>query len=553
MEGELLTVKTAVDNTLNGLLGIARDYAYWDDMYSVVNSQDQEWLKANVADWIPKNFRIDLISIFDADKKLIYQYGNFDEFQAGKDLSDRPLMEKIFNSRETKGFYLTSKGMLYIVSSQIMHTDESGPRNGTYLYGRFVNLEELKAISRMDLSILTEKEVISSTFTGPISRPQNIENIYAELSKRKLHQVNIYKPDYQFAFIYTPLTDIKDNKIGMVELIRPRKSTMLFREFFIKVSFWVLISIVLTTLATILTITGFFLKPLEVLDKAIRDIYKTKDMGLRVTINSEDEIGVLARDFNTMLGELEESRSQLVKSQQDLVSLEKMATATELAIGMVHQINNPLSIVTGRVQLLNKVLGYKANIPISDLEKDLKIIDEQTRRAIDIVNNLLHYAVPLALRFEKCDINELLKEVIAPVKGLLEAENINIVERLKKDLPILQYCDRRQANDLFMNIIINAEQAMPGGGTLEIATDYDEENDLVCIKFTDNGHGISPENIKKLFTPFFSTKADRCGLGLATSYNIAKGHGGTVEVESKVGVGSTFTVKLPAGKAKDAT
>ena len=142
----------------------------------------------------------------------------------------------------------------------------------------------------------------------------------------------------------------------------------------------------------------------------------------------------------------------------------------------------------------------------------------------------------------------MLKDTIALIQKQLEEENINIVENLKTNLPYLEYCDHRQMQDVFMNIITNARQAMSGGGKLEISTDYDKKEDMVSIKLTDNGCGIAAEHMDKLFTPFFSTRADGSGLGLATSYNIVKGHRGKIEVESKLGVGSVFIVKLPAGQ-----
>ena len=249
-----------------------------------------------------------------------------------------------------------------------------------------------------------------------------------------------------------------------------------------------------------------------------------------------------------MLDTLNKSQNDLIETQKNLTKAERMSALAELAMGTVHQINNPLSIVMGRVQMLQRLLIYKAAIPMPDLDRDLKVIEEQTQRAVQITNSLLRYAAPITFRFERCAINELLKDTIGLIKKQLEEENINIAENLKTNLPYVEYCDHRQMQDVFMNIITNARQAMPGGGKLEISTDYDEKEDMVYIKLTDNGCGIPGEHMDKLFTPFFSTRADGNGLGLAISYNIVKGHRGKIEVESKLGVGSVFIVKLPAGQ-----
>jgi PAS domain S-box-containing protein len=243
--------------------------------------------------------------------------------------------------------------------------------------------------------------------------------------------------------------------------------------------------------------------------------------------------------------ELKQAYDNLVQTQAQVVDLEKKSVATELAMGAVHQINNPLTISIGRVQLLRRLISYKAKVPEAELEKDLKIIEEQSRRAVDITNSLLRYAKPQALRFQKCNINQLAKEVIELVAEQLAASQVEVKENFKTGLPPLQYCDTQQLQDVFINIITNAQEAMPTGGILEISTNYNEREDTVCIGFRDTGCGIPAGNLNKLFFPFFSSKADKNGLGLPISYNIVKGHRGTIEVESQEGIGTTFTVKLP--------
>lgn len=550
LENEYHSVKNAINNELDVLLRNVKDSAKDDGIYNYATSRNEAWIKSNITDWIPKNFGVDLILIFDVKGDLVYQYGNFDEFRINEGLSSHTLIKKIIESNETKGLYFSSKGPAYIASYPIMHTDESGPRNGTYLYGKLLNnsrLEKIKSLTGMDLSIISKGEVISSTAIGYINKPKELNGFYNDLKSKKSQEFSIYKPNYQTAFVYSILKDAEGKDIGMLEVIRPRKTIPLARKFFIRSSIWISVSAILAVLFIVLIITGLILKPLNVLKKTIEEIQKTKSTLKRVTIESGDEIGILAKEFNAMLDTLNKSQNDLIKTQQDLIKAEKMGALAELAMGTVHQINNPLSIVMGRIQMLQRLLVYKAPIPMVDLDKDLKIIEEQTRRAVEITNSLLRYAAPITFRFERCNINGLVKDTISLINKQLTEENINIIENLKTNLPSLEYCDIHQMRDVFMNIITNAKQAMGGGGKLEISTDYDEKEGIVCIKFIDNGSGVAPEQINKLFTPFFSTRADGSGLGLAVSYNIIKGHHGKIEVESKVGVGSTFTIKLPVG------
>lgn len=552
LENEFFHINAAMDNDLEGLLRNAKDYATWDDMYDYATTHSEAWLRLNITNSVPKNFKIDLILIFDAQGNLIYQYGDFAEFQIGKDLSHHPLIKRAFAAKESKGLCSTSKGIVYIASSQIMRNDESGPRNGTYLYAKLLDksrLEKIKALTGMDLSIISKKaEVMDSTITEQIDRPKELDAIYQGLKQNPALAFKIYKPHYQSAFVYSILKDIEGEDIGMLEMIRPRKTIPFMRGIFRRISFWLFVFSIISVWITVQIISRIIFRPLKALEKTITDIQKTKDTLKRVGVVSKDELGSLAKEFNAMLDTLNTAQNKLIATQQELIKSEKMAALAELAMGTVHQINNPLSIVLGRIQLLARLISYKATVPIPDLERDLKIIEAQTQRAVEITHGLLRYAQPVSFRFERCDINELLKETISLIKEQFLAEKINIVENLKMDIPHLELCDRKQIQDVFINIMLNAKQAMPGGGELEISTDYDAEKDLASIKFKDNGLGIAPEYMDKLFTPFFSTKPERSGLGLAISYSIVKGLHGTIEIESKLGEGSSFIVKLPVAR-----
>ena len=124
--------------------------------------------------------------------------------------------------------------------------------------------------------------------------------------------------------------------------------------------------------------------------------------------------------------------------------------------------------------------------------------------------------------------------------------NVTITRDYQPDLPLIPI-DGNQMEQVFINMLLNASQSMPGGGTIHIKT-YTENDEYACLKITDTGAGISEENLEKIFDPFFTTKTDKgMGLGLSVSYGIVERHGGTIEVQSKVNEGTTFTIKLPLG------
>jgi len=268
------------------------------------------------------------------------------------DLSRNTLIKNALESKEIRGLYSTSKGLAYVAGSQIMHTDESGPRNGTFLYGNLLNnarLEKIKSLTGMDLSIISKGEVMGSTAIGYIDRAKELNGFYNDLKSKESQEFSIYKPNYQAAFVYSILKDTEGKDIGMLEVIRPRKTIPLARKLFIQGSVWISVFAILSILFIVSIITGLILKPLNVLKKTIEEIQKTKSTLQRVPVESEDEVGILAKEFNAMLDTLNKSQNDLIKTQQDLIKAEKMGALAELAMGTVHQINNPLSIVMGRI------------------------------------------------------------------------------------------------------------------------------------------------------------------------------------------------------------
>lgn len=405
-------------------------------------------------------------------------------------------------------------------------------------------LAKFKEITGLGLSIIKKGEVKAET--NNIYEKLNEKNSPPFFINKKSGRFFIYKPDYRNAFVYSIFKDISGEDIGVFELKRPRSAIMGIRQFYIKLSVFILLFVVISILFLATLTTRYILNPLTELTKAIAGIKETKDMLRRINIESQDEIGIFAGEFNAMMDALDRTQNELLRAQQSLIQSEKMSAAAELATGAVHQINNPLSIVVGRASLLRKAMGSNLNMNKEDFDKGLKVVEEQAKRAIDITNNLLLSAKPVVFWFEKCDINKLVNEAVALVKAQLETANIEIEMNLAEGLPEAQYCDIGRMRDVFENIIINAQVAMPEGGKLRIGTYYDGKQDLICIQFEDTGIGIPPENLSKIFVPFFSTDANRTGLGLAISYNILKGHRGTIEVKSSVGRGSTFVVKLPA-------
>jgi signal transduction histidine kinase len=228
------------------------------------------------------------------------------------------------------------------------------------------------------------------------------------------------------------------------------------------------------------------------------------------------------------------------KIQEQLVLTDRLASIGQLAAGMAHELNNPLTGVIGFSELL---LGK--DLP-EDVKEDLVTIDKEARRAANVVKGLLTFTRDQGAEKTLLDINNIIQRVLQLRSYEQKASNIEVETRFAADLPKVTG-NIAQLQHVFLNIIINAEQAMigaHGGGKLTITTE--RVGDIVRISIADDGPGISPDNMKKLFTPFFTTRGvgKGTGLGLSICHGIVTEHGGKIYADSKLGKGATFVVEL---------
>jgi len=241
--------------------------------------------------------------------------------------------------------------------------------------------------------------------------------------------------------------------------------------------------------------------------------------------------------------ELSESHQRLKESQEQLIQAEKLTSLGQLAASIAHEVNNPLSGVLAYTQLLaKKVRGD--NIPKEVALQYLSKMEAELTRSTKLIRHLLDFArqSPPALR--QLNLNDVVNRAFDLAAHSAELQHVQIVRELDPSLPNLM-ADFDQLHQVCTNLILNAIQAMPQGGKLTLRTSVD--NGQLKMEVQDTGCGISPENMRKLFTPFFTTKHEvkGVGLGLAISYGIIQRHHGRIEVQSKKGEGATFTIYLP--------
>lgn len=344
-------------------------------------------------------------------------------------------------------------------------------------------------------------------------------------------------------------------------------------------------------------------KPIQELLEGVKKFAK-REFSYRLPIENDDEIGQLAMSVNNMASELEQSYKDLEHkvlertkelqhknnevelaykdlkiAQVKLIHSEKMSSLGQLVAGVAHELNNPINFIYGNLEHLKSYINDMKNI-ITKYEACEDSLKEQEKQEIDELKEGIDYQYLLG------DLNDLLesckegaertRQIVLDLRNFsrLDEANlkeVNLHEGLDSTLNILQNkykgrievirnydydipsitCFAGQLNQVFMNLLANAAQAIKGKGEVKISTSQDDDH--VIISISDSGCGIPPENLSKIFDPFFTTKdvGEGTGLGLSVSYGIIEKHNGTISVESKVEEGTTFKIRLPIKWAQD--
>jgi len=340
---------------------------------------------------------------------------------------------------------------------------------------------------------------------------------------------------------YEPIRDIKNDIIGIlyVGILEQKFTDMRNNVVFVFLGITIIGIAIAFGISFILANT--IVRPVGKLATASRYI-ADGDFSYKVDIRSKDEIGELGDVFNFMVTSIRE-RDEKIKefAQAKIAEAERLAMIGQLAAGVAHEINNPL---TGILLYSNLLFG---EFEQKDTRKDTlaKIIKEATR-CKNIVKGLLDFARQTEPETKPYHINEIIDDVVSLVKKHPLFLNIDINKKLEPSLPMINI-DASQIQQVFMNIILNAAEAMDGKGELMIATGLSDDTRFVTAYFHDTGCGISKENLERIFDPFFTTKeiGHGTGLGLSISYGIIRKHNGEIDVASELGKGTTFTVRFP--------
>jgi signal transduction histidine kinase len=321
------------------------------------------------------------------------------------------------------------------------------------------------------------------------------------------------------------ITRLERNRVN--EIIQSAKRILIF-------SFWVILVAAL--------LLGHFIS--QKIVRSLREIEKLAHSLSAGNFNriegfrSNDELGSVITAINSMSEELSHREEQIIQSK-------KLASLGILTAGVAHEITNPLNNISMIAQTYDELY---AQLPDRDRLDLMGKVDAETERIRKIVKNLLDFSKPKDANPTEADISTVIQKTLTLVQNMIDVQNIETVVRLEEGLPRL-FIDEHQVQQVLVNLITNAVQAMSAGGRLFIASRAGRGGDSVEITVKDTGKGIQPEFLTHIFDPFFSTKGEGgTGLGLSVSYGIIRNHRGDIRVESKPGVGTTFTVELPIAR-----
>ena len=311
-----------------------------------------------------------------------------------------------------------------------------------------------------------------------------------------------------------------------------------------------------------ISLTKMVTHPLRNLSKAM-DSIRLLGSTSEIKISSEDEIGLLARSFNQMSGVLEERKEEVRKymtllenmveertaklkeSHAQLIESEKQASMGKLASYLAHEINNPIGIIVSRAECILMDAddeGYPEHIL-----RDIEVIRKHSHRIASVTNNMLTFTRKSSVDFAQTDVNKIIDDTLLFMEKRFIHNKIEIKKEMDYSIPET-FGNANQIQQVLLNILNNARDAMPDGGEITIGSRYGGKG-MINVSISDNGHGMTDEDREHIFEPFFTTKeaGKGTGLGLSVAYGIIEEHMGHMNVQSSTGEGTTFEILLPIG------
>ncbi len=565
-------------------------------------------------DRISQAAEVDFLSITDRFGKVVFRNG--DKTDIGDDISDLPIIKTALNGVSAASPVIFSNEMLALENPLLAHrasislmTENNGKtdffnsgmvllaacpikdRNGRVLgvlYGGHLVNNDFSIVDQVwklvyegekyqdreigAVSLFCDNVIVSTNIKSPDGRravgallPDDAREVI--LSQNGSTALESFLLGDKYISEYQPILNSVGVPIGVLHVGVLEKAYVSIRNKVI-LTFVAVASIGFFLIIFIsFLITSSITRPLSEMVN-VTNAVAAGNLNHVIKIRSKDEIGQLAYSFNRMISSLRKMKrelenwgntleqkvkqrtEELAAMQRTLMQSQRLASLGKLAAGIAHEINNPL----GGILVLSSLVIE--DLPEDDPHREnLQEVIKQTMRCRDIVKGLLQFSRQEQGKTEYVNINEVVSNTFSLIEKQALFHNIKVNKDFQKDLPSI-LGDNSQLQQVFMNVILNAVQAIGDVGELTIKTYHDKKDDMVVVDVTDTGCGIPEELIDRIFDPFFTTKevGEGTGLGLAIAYGIVTRHNGRMSVKSKVGEGSTFTIKIPvAEKTKFST
>ncbi|WP_457571798.1 ATP-binding protein [Desulfovulcanus sp.] len=387
---------------------------------------------------------------------------------------------------------------------------------------------------KINQTILRDKQALQDTHEQILYLNRHLEDLVAERTQELARSENKYRRIFESSRDMILVTD----QDGQIMKINPAGANLLgfsraiaeknhcfFKQFFLSPETWERLVDQLLTYGYVSDLE------LELVGAKGNIIYALLSGSVECLLPDNKEY------FHFLVKDITQRKAM----EQQLLQADKLASIGKLAAGIAHEINNPLNIILGYTQLL---IRYEPEG--TERYEDLRTIEKHARNCKNIVQDLLSFSRRTRTKKVKVSLHECIEEVINVIRQQFELDNVNIFTEFDPNVPLM-ILDGDKMKQVFMNLFMNARQAIGKNGKITVVTEYNSDIGEVQIRVIDTGCGIKPHNLSKIFDPFFTTKStgEGTGLGLSVSYGIVKEHGGEILVESEEGKGSIFIVCLP--------
>ncbi|UCH92766.1 MAG: hypothetical protein JSV88_21055, partial [Candidatus Aminicenantes bacterium] len=520
----------------NRILTFTEDRAAWDTMYDYVSHPSREIEQNLTPSLTLKDREFSLVLAVNRNQEIVrlegYSHINNHPLQfnlLGQKKGDtwKFLVKRFLLEESVTGIVQSEFGPMIVVSSPIFHSDLSGPQNGRLVVGRLIDRTFEKRIKKV---VIWETHLLIDPVQKKWQHPS--ENKW------------LLEEEGDTLVIYYPVTDVWNRHVFTIRVDAPRhtfkilqKTTHLFLMLMMGV---ILLGVILYFIMDRLVV-----RRVKHISTVTSNIISLDDLSrqIEITRSYHDEITQLDHNINEMLKRLQSESITKEEIEHMAMLNEKLILLGRVTADITHEINNPLFAIENSIRFIKKHLSKNTNN--QPLNEVVEVVEREIKRVKTIVHNIHKFAIPKMDYTKLADITTIMDAAIKVIKWSKQAKNTSI-DYIKKNHSFPIYCNPEALQQVFINLILNAIEAMAGTGRLVI--DVFEKEDTYRIDFIDNGPGFNDAIKAALFEPFKSTKPGKgAGLGLNISYNIIKNHKGTITLDEDYHQGAHLIVKIPKG------